>query len=403
VATNTSFILSVLEENLGKYRPNMVIAMIGINDKGTHMPHEPVVSSSPVRFFRSFKTYKLVRLLVRHINYKIEEAKRLNAGEKNDNVVLQQKSFASAKRQKDLDVRAFVPLGEGILEREKMSIPRDEQGYIELGKLFTSQEKITLAKKAFRNAISVNPKSTDAVFRLVWLSEESEAQELIKNLTGELEKAIEMNPRDTVIINNYFHLGCYLVNRYQRYIEAEKLFKKLVAIDSSNCMAHIMLGVCFAGQGQYALAENTLKKAQALDSNGRALTELAVLYHETGRYQLAEQSARKARELNPLGYLPLTVYNYKEIKRILDKKKIRLVCVQYPLRPIAPLKKIFADEQNIIFVDNERIFREALINTSYKAYFRDMFAGDFGHCTDIGNRLLAKNIADVILKEVFGK
>jgi hypothetical protein len=32
-----------------------------------------------------------------------------------------------------------------------------------------------------------------------------------------------------------------------------------------------------------------------------------------------------------------------------------------------------------------------------------MFGGDFGHCSRNGNRLLAKNIADVILKEVFGK
>jgi len=34
---------------------------------------------------------------------------------------------------------------------------------------------------------------------------------------------------------------------------------------------------------------------------------------------------------------------------------------------------------------------------------RDMFGGDFGHCTQKGNKLLAGNIADVILKEVFGK
>lgn len=40
---------------------------------------------------------------------------------------------------------------------------------------------------------------------------------------------------------------------------------------------------------------------------------------------------------------------------------------------------------------------------SYKEYFGDMFAGDFGHCTKKGNRLLAENIANVILKEVFGK
>jgi hypothetical protein len=32
-----------------------------------------------------------------------------------------------------------------------------------------------------------------------------------------------------------------------------------------------------------------------------------------------------------------------------------------------------------------------------------MFGGDFGHCTPKGNMLLAQNIADVILGEVFNK
>ena len=59
--------------------------------------------------------------------------------------------------------------------------------------------------------------------------------------------------------------------------------------------------------------------------------------------------------------------------------------------------------KGVIFVDNERVFQEALKQGSYQEYFRDMFAGDFGHCTQKGNMLLAQNIADVILKEVFSK
>lgn len=52
-------------------------------------------------------------------------------------------------------------------------------------------------------------------------------------------------------------------------------------------------------------------------------------------------------------------------------------------------------------MDNEAIFKKAIFRDGYKEYFRDMFAGDFGHCTVKGNNLLAKNIADVILKELF--
>jgi ABC-type antimicrobial peptide transport system permease subunit len=74
------------------------------------------------------------------------------------------------------------------------------------------------------------------------------------------------------------------------------------------------------------------------------------------------------------------------------------------MRSPEPLKKIFqGNEEGIIFVDNEKIFREALRKTGYKEYFTDLFAGDFGHCTNKGKRLLAENIADVILRECFNR
>jgi hypothetical protein len=95
---------------------------------------------------------------------------------------------------------------------------------------------------------------------------------------------------------------------------------------------------------------------------------------------------------------PLTTRNYRALKAILDKKGIRLVSVQYPMRPIAPLMSTFAERAaNIIFVDNERVFKDAIERDGLNAYFQDMFGGDFGHCTLKGNRLLGETIAEAIL------
>jgi len=80
------------------------------------------------------------------------------------------------------------------------------------------------------------------------------------------------------------------------------------------------------------------------------------------------------------------------------------VCVQYPLRSVNPLKKIFKGfTQGVIFVDNEKIFKDAVAQEGYEAYFSDKFAGDFGHCTKKGNRLLAQNIANAIVKGISNK
>ncbi len=80
-----------------------------------------------------------------------------------------------------------------------------------------------------------------------------------------------------------------------------------------------------------------------------------------------------------------------------------MVCVQYPMRSIDPLKKIFEKDEGVIFVDNETIFKEMVKKSGPKEVFLDMFGGDFGHCTPKGNRLLAQNIADAILRAVFNK
>jgi hypothetical protein len=115
--------------------------------------------------------------------------------------------------------------------------------------------------------------------------------------------------------------------------------------------------------------------------------------------ELAEEYSRKL--INTC--CPVTAANYRKLKSILDARGIRIVCVQYPMRSVEPLEKIFEDARGVIFVDNERLFKEAVTQGGYREYFRDFFAGDFGHCTYKGNKLLAGNIADAILREIFGK
>jgi hypothetical protein len=85
------------------------------------------------------------------------------------------------------------------------------------------------------------------------------------------------------------------------------------------------------------------------------------------------------------------------------RKGIKLVCAQYPRRSVRPLKEILVPTEGVIFVDNQKVFADAIGSSSYDDLFVDRFAGDFGHCTPKGNELLAKNVAEVLLKEFFLK
>ena len=145
--------------------------------------------------------------------------------------------------------------------------------------------------------------------------------------------------------------------------------------------------------------------ALSSQNDGRALGALLMICEEMGKPELAKEYAEKAyrKRIMPSRYGSIAVDNYHKLKEILDKRRIKLVCVQYRMRDVEPLKKIFEKDKGVIFVNNEGIFKTAVKKAGYKEYFRDMFAGDFGHCTPKGNMLLAQNIADVILREVFNR
>jgi hypothetical protein len=51
-----------------------------------------------------------------------------------------------------------------------------------------------------------------------------------------------------------------------------------------------------------------------------------------------------------------------------------------------------------LVVSNELNFKKAVEKEGYDQIFVDRFAGDFGHCSQKGNLLLAENIKSVILE-----
>ena len=64
--TNTTVIADFLEENLDRYRPDLVLAMIGINDRNYLWSFKDISLSPFHRFIRNLRVYKLARLLYQH-------------------------------------------------------------------------------------------------------------------------------------------------------------------------------------------------------------------------------------------------------------------------------------------------------------------------------------------------
>lgn len=96
-----------------------------------------------------------------------------------------------------------------------------------------------------------------------------------------------------------------------------------------------------------------------------------------------------------------TRLNYQNLAKLLKENSVCLVVMQYPRRNIADLKSYFPDNDSPapdVFVENKENFNQAVARHGWDAVFTDQFAGDFGHMTDLGHKLLADSALSAVLQ-----
>ncbi len=452
--TNTLAMRLQLEANLDKYQPDMVITMMGGNDWMTTYYQDIPESNSWI--FRHCRVYRFGRLLLMHILKKPEKPEKENmdsikklalafktpSPNQHKPRPVEKPPQKTTKLEPDSDT-AYVQLGrfyniQGKLAESEQAFkkaialnPKNSSAYEGLGHVYRDQTKYSEAEPAFKKAIELNSKNNIAYAGLGWLYRDQgryvESELLLK-------KAIEINPQSD---SAYAELG-RLYNHQKKYVEAEQALKEAIRLNPNHDPAYVVLSWVYRDQGKFTEAEQILDKAVEVNpkyspayvglgqiyktqnrlaeaerafkkvielapQNMLAHGGLATIYGELGKKELSKAYADKLNNLSGERYNPITIDNYRKIKQILDQRKVKWVCMQYPMRSIRPLKNIFQEEENMIFVDNEKIFKDAVSKEGYNEYFRDMVGGNFGHCTEKGNRLLAENITNVILKEVFKK
>jgi Tfp pilus assembly protein PilF len=489
IGTNTPAILSHVEAYLSEYHPDLVVAMMGINDHKVKYYQD--IPESEGWLFRHSRLYRFCRILYVSILKKIKRediyglnklgqirrAKLEDIGTVTESINLPEKSLRKAIELNPKNDTAYVELGQlyrkqgRFAEAEnsfKKAIefnPNNDIAHLKLAELYQVQDKFSQAEDSFKKALELKPENEDIHIQLGDLYR---YQDKFLQAEGSLKKALEINPKnDSVHVrlgevyrkqgeflqaenffekaigispkkdeiyvklgllywgqgkfpqaeiffkkaieispkkdNGYVKLGTLYWDQ-GKLAQAEDLFKKAVKINPENDNTYVELGRLYRSQNKFPQAEDLFEKAVALTLKSNHIFEaMSSLYEGTGRPELAREYAKKIKRLKLEYCNPVTVNNYRRLKELLDKRGIKLVCAQYPVRSVEPLKRIFEKDEGVIFVDNERAFKEVLGKENYKEYFRDMFGGDFGHCTRKGNELLAQNIADVILREAFNK
>jgi len=127
---------------------------------------------------------------------------------------------------------------------------------------------------------------------------------------------------------------------------------------------------------------------------------LITLYKRQGEEDMVKTYQDLLESIHVKMYSAYTTYFYASIKYEINDHDISLIAVQYPLRPLHPLKKVFILDGSITFVDNEKLFNDAVQRSTYSEYFVDQSAGDFGNLTVKGNQLLSQSITDAIIRDI---
>ncbi|MCB4790496.1 MAG: tetratricopeptide repeat protein [Elusimicrobia bacterium] len=376
----------------------MVITMMGINDDRDDLIYE--YNTDGIKsFIYSIKVYKLARLLRLHI---------ISSSNTTKNKIKERLSFINSdwgkKPSKD---------NKGSNTKTVKVKPGNEWEYTRLGDDYSKAGKYREAETMYGKAMRINP-NNDIVyinFGNCYLEEckFKEAESMYK-------KATEVNPKNEW---GYTILGLYYT-RAGRYPEAETMYRKAVERNPTSLTALTTLAQFYKIQNRYSEAENIYNKIIALyPQDENAYYSLNYIYKKEGnenrmieilnKHVRASGGIFSLRHLNKINYINskyfglATIHNYQKLCKVLNKRGTKYVCVQYPTRSVKDLRRILSSYKNIIYVDNEKVFNESIAKDGYDSYFVDKFTETLGHCTAKGNRLLAKNIAGTITKEVFNK
>lgn len=338
----TDVILNHLPEWINTYQPNMVVAMIGIND--------PIQSQAKTHLsvLKKIKLVGVARSLKENLMAIFEEYR--------------------------VKVWAF-------LKNEQKPVAEPSEGPV----LETEHEQ-------FMAAMNVAPQPQKDTYLLTLLAEGQGRDDIAEVL---FEKFLSENTNPVIqswVVKQY---GVLLIRRKQY----EKFVSVMDRIPPDSWTLEWVKGYCQSEQAMQRVA-SVIDKMVVKDGRDKLIYSWAAsCFEEGGRRDLMEEYLKKSMVTESSYYAPKTRANYTALKDLLLSNDIQPVFVQYPMRDIRPLLSIFEgmpDLNRIIFVDNGTSYRQAVNEKSYSDYFIDRASGDHGHGTKLGNRFLAENVAQAI-------
>ncbi|MGE4385250.1 MAG: hypothetical protein AB7E39_05240 [Endomicrobiaceae bacterium] len=346
--TNVENITARIDEQMKTYHPDIVISMMGAND--ARLQEKQIYKK-----YR-FKTVELFMIIKRHIE--IFAAEKLYADEQNiDYSMIVDEYFNSGKKPLKLikiigknpkDVKAL----EGLI-----SIYRTRKEYAEVEK--------------YSNMFLTNLPYTNNMFIYFMLTDVYIQQKKYELAYNFILSIIMNNSITEEQKNEYFSK---VVESYISFATIEQL------TEYYNLLTHKKVQTVILDDLYKYLINNNIPVSY---------------YNYDNKYAKVRHVPNFDTEEIKQSYLEFA-------QKVIDNDVV-YVCMGYPTISIDTFRKFFKGtkiKDKIIFVSNEDNFKEQLEKMPYYDLFVDNFGGTFGHCTALGNRLIAETVGKKIIEVV---
>lgn len=424
----TGIILSNLDQYLNRFNPQMVVVMMGIND-GEWIWRNPLENEEHILFqwvlwLKNLRVNKLGQYIFDGLkNRKLQgdgshyeeyleaaiQADPLNEqsylelgnwyrdnGEQEKAKKIFESGIKAIPGNAEIHIsaaRAYRADGdydkaESLYKAGVLNDPKYSDAYIDLGYLYRVQGRIDEAEKLYKAGIVAVPNNTEVIKNLADLyRNQNKHQKAMKMY----EAAIESDPRNSWM---YLEMGKYY-REAGMSDELVRLYEAGAKSNPNNPWIILELGRLYREKGDDEKADAIFAQGDAANRGVPKMEPASAAL----QFQMSGRDLGRQRLWTPYPP-PGTIQNYQKIRDRVLKRGMKLVCMQYPMRDVDGLRNILGIDENILYVENKVNFNESLKTHKLTDIFQDMFAGDFGHCTDFGNRLIAKNLAQVILSDV---
>jgi tetratricopeptide (TPR) repeat protein len=202
----------------------------------------------------------------------------------------------------------------------------ERDSYLALAQIDTRLKRWHDAADALNSAEALATKPDDKLYVLFLRGTLYDRQKQYEEAEAEFRKALAIDPQNPTILN---YLGYMLADRGVRLPEALTMIRKAVELDPQNGAFLDSLGWVYYKSGQYALAEESLRKAnERINSDPTVHDHLGEVYEKTGNLKLAvaqwERSMSEYASSLPADADPADV---AKVQRKLENARVKLAKV----------------------------------------------------------------------------